>query len=203
MYYSYFPLAKGSWAIYDVDSIVHLEDDDATNQPDTSIRIFHFKIMEVVDTDFIDGEGQPAYKIARYKQANDTLPFDFQSEWVATCTSNSAQRVEDNIRYIKLAFPINTRTEAWNGNAYNSFLEEDYSYTDIHVSATINSLSFDSTVTVLQLEDNNVLHRIFKEEKYANHVGMIYKQRDSLNLNGILQVTNGFEYKETINSYGN
>ncbi len=203
MYYSYFPLVKGSWAIYDVDSIAHLEDDDGTNQPDTSIRIFHFKIMEVVDTDFIDGEGHQAFKIARYKQANDTLPFDFQSEWVATRTSNSAQRVEDNIRYVKLSFPINTRSEAWNGNAYNSFLEEDYSYTDIHVSATINNLSFDSTVTVLQLEDNNVLHRIFKEEKYANHIGIIYKQKDSLNLNGILQVTNGFEYKETLHSYGN
>jgi hypothetical protein len=203
MYYSYFPLVKQSWRIYDVDSIAHREDDDGTNQPDTSIGVFHFKIMEVIDSAFIDGEGTQAFKVARYRKMNDTLPWDFEAEWVSKLTSNSAQRVENNVRYIRLAFPVSTKTESWNGNAYNTFQDEDYSYTDIHVPATINNLSFDSTVTVLQLEDNNVLHRIFKQEKYANHVGMIYKQKDSLNLNGILQITNGFEYKETLQSYGN
>jgi hypothetical protein len=202
MYYSYFPLSKGDWTIYTVDSIAHLEDDDATNEPDTSIRIFHFRIKEIVDSTFIDGQGNTAYRIARFRQMNDTLPWESQTEWVAKITSNSAQRVEDNIRYIKLAFPISEHTESWNGNAYNNFLEEDYLYTDIHVSATIGSLSFDSSVTVLQAQDYNVLHRIFKQEKYANHVGLIYKQKDSLNINGIQQVTNGFEYKETIESYG-
>jgi hypothetical protein len=203
MDYGYFPLVKGNWTIYNVDSVAHLADDDATNQPDTSIAVFHFKIMEVIDSSFIDGEGHEAFKVARYKQANDTLPWDFQAEWVSTITSNSAQRVEDNIRYVKLAFPVSMRTASWNGNAYNNFQDEEYVYTDIHVPATINNLSFDSVVTVLQLDDDNVLHRIFKQEKYANHVGMVYKQKDSLNLNGILQITNGFEYKETLQSYGN
>jgi hypothetical protein len=202
MYYTYFPLAIGSWTIYDVDSIAHLEDDDATNQPDTSIATYHFKIKEVIDSTFIDGTGNESFRVARYRQGNDTLPFVFQSEWVATRTFNSAQRVEDNIRFVKLAFPINSNTQSWNGNAYNNFLEEDYSYTDIHVPATINGLSYDSTVTVLQLDENNVLHKIFKQEKYANRVGMIYKQKDSLNLNGILQVINGYEYKEILQSYG-
>jgi hypothetical protein len=203
MYYSYFPLVKGSWTVYDVDSIAHLENDDATNQPDTSIAIYHFKIKEVIDSSFIDGSGNISFLIARYRQSYDSLPFAFQSEWVATLTSNSAQRVEDNVRYIKLAFPISPSSHPWNGNAYNNFQEEEYSYTDIHVPATINNLSFDSTVTVLQLDDSNVLHRIFKQEKYANHVGMIFKQKDSLNVNGILQVTNGYEYRETLQSYGN
>jgi hypothetical protein len=44
---------------------------------------------------------------------------------------------------------------------------------------------------------------ILKEEKYASHVGMVYQQKDSLNINGLGQVTNGYEFKETVSSYGN
>jgi len=198
----YFPLRQGNWIIYNVDSVAHLTDDDGTDQPDTSIANFHFKIKEVVDTSFIDGEGKLAYRIMRYRQTNDTLPWDFESVWVASVTGNSAQRVEDNIRYIKLSFPINIHT-TWNGNAYNEFTEEEYSYTEVHAPFSLGTFHFDSTITVLQAEDNNFLTSIYKEEKYAQNVGMIYKQKDSLAYNGIQQVINGFEYKETIEAYGN
>lgn len=200
-YLGYFPLDQGRWVIYDVDSIVHLEDDDATNRPDTSIATFHFQIMEVIDESFTDGEGNEAFRISRFKRQDSSQPWDFQGIWIQNLTFNSAQRVEDNIRYVKLAFPFSFQA-TWNGNAYNSFLTEDYLYSDIHVPSTIGSLSFDSTVTVLQLQDFNLIHRIFKQEKYANHVGLIYKQKDSLNINGIGQVKNGIEFKETISSYG-
>lgn len=202
VYYSYFPLQTGNWVIYDVDSIAHLTNDDATGQPDTSIATYHFKIKEIIDSDFIDGEGDQAFRISRYRQMNDTLPWDFEAVWVAVLKANSAQRVEENNRYIKLAFPMDLNT-SWNGNAYNNFLEEDYSYTEIHVPRVIGGYNFDSTVSVLQVDENNFLNRIYKEEKYANHVGLVYKLKDSLNYNGIQQVTNGFEYTETIESFGN
>jgi len=116
----------------------------------------------------------------------------------------SAQRVEDNIRYLKLAFPINADV-TWNGNAFNDFPEEDYSYTDIHTSYSMNGFDFDSTLKVLQSDDQNLIHQIYKEEKYAKNVGMIYKQKDSLNVysvNGQIRISNGFEYKETISAFG-
>ena len=148
-----------------------------------------------------DGQGNEAFRISRYKRLSDTLPWYFLEVWVAMRTSASAQRVEDNVRFIKLAFPINSHA-TWNGNAYNDLSEEDYSYSDFHISSTIGNIHFDSTVTVLQLYDDNLIHRIFKQEKYANHIGMVYKQKDSLNINGIGLVTNGIEFKETIQSYG-
>ncbi|MCX6291883.1 MAG: hypothetical protein NT126_08975 [Bacteroidetes bacterium] len=200
-YYGYFPLEQDSWVVYDVDSVVHLTDDDLTNRPDTSIAVYHFQIKEIIDSGFMDGEGNQAFRISRYKRMNDTLPWDFQVEWTAKLTATSAQRVEDNIRYVKLSFPMNKKT-SWNGNAYNNYVREDYSYDDIHVPSTINTLYFDSTVTVLQLLDDNLIHRIYKAEKYANHVGLVYKQKDSLNINSIGQVTNGVEFKESILSFG-
>ena len=198
--YSYFPLEEGSWIIYNVDSVVHLSNDDGTNQPDTSIASYHFQIKEVVDFDFIDGQGNKAYRVSRYKRQNDTLPWDFLVVWISLRTSGSAQRVEENVRYIKLSFPINQKS-MWNGNAYNDQLQEDYSYSEIHIPSTFGNNRFDSTVTVLQLDDDNLIHRVFKQEKYANHVGLVYKEKDSLNINSIGQVTNGFEFRETIQSY--
>ena len=199
---NYFPQDIGRWVIYDVDSVAHLTDDDATDHPDTSIATYHYQLKEVLDSSFVDGEGNPAVRLSRYKRMNDTLQWDFQAVWVENLTFNSAQRVEDNIRFVKLSFPIRLNRD-WDGNAYNTYPEEDYSYSDIHVASTIGSLYFDSTITVLQNEDFNFIHRIFKQEIYANHVGMVYQQKDSLNINGIGQVTNGFEYKETVSSFGN
>ena len=199
--FGYFPMDIGRWVIYDVDSVAHLTDDDSTDHPDTSIARYHYQLKELLESGFTDGQGNYTVRINRYKRLNDTLPWEFQSVWVQNLTYNSAQRVEDNVRFVKLSFPVKLNSE-WNGNAYNTYPTEDYSYSDIHVPSTIGALSFDSTVTILQVEDFNLIHRIFKQEKFANHVGMIYQQKDSLNINGIGQVTNGVEYKETITSFG-
>lgn len=202
VHYSYFPLQNGNWIIYEVDSIAHLMNDDGTNQPDTSIAIFHFKIKEVIESSFIDGQGNTAYYVARYRMANDSMPWIIETKWVALLTNSSAQRVEENIRYVKLSFPIDQQS-TWNGNAYNYLSDEEYSYSDIHVPLSIGLNNFDSTVTVLQVDEFNFLYSLYKVEQYAKNIGMIYKRKDSLNFNNFQQVTNGYEYKETILSYGN
>jgi len=200
-HFGYFPLEPGSWVVYDVDSILHLTDDDATNQPDTSIAAYHFQLKEVVDSDFTDGQGYHAYFVTRFKRLSDTLPWDFHSRWVSNLTELSAQRVEDNVRYVKLSFPISIDA-TWNGNAFNIYGPENYTYSEVHAPADIATMHFDSTVTVLQFQDFNLIHRIFKEERFANHIGLVYKQRDSLNINAISQITNGVEYRQVISSYG-
>jgi len=119
VYKSYFPMVKGFYVDYDVDSVVHLEDDDIYNM-DTSILSFHFQLREQVDSQFIDPTGDTTYTILRYHRDADSLPWDFINVWTAKVTNTSAQKVEDNVRFIKLAFPINFR-QTWNGNAFNFF----------------------------------------------------------------------------------
>lgn len=200
--HNYFPLKTGQWITYSVDSVAHLEIDDGTNEPDTSKAYFHFNIKEVVESSFIDATGSLAYHIFRYRQINDTMPWVFASQWVALNKPRTAERVEANIRYIKLAFPIDYNS-TWNGNAYNDLGEEEYAYTVIDEQLAIGSYNFDSTLTVLQVDETNFLYRIYKEEKFASQVGMVYKQKDSLNFNGFQQITNGYEYRETVLSFGN
>src|SRR5690349_4468150 len=119
-YYRYFPLDAGRYIVYDVDSIIY---DLLSN-----IKIdYHFQIKENTDSSFIDSQGKKAWYVSRYKRANDSASWDFVNVWVTQMDNFSAQRVEDNLRYVKLSFPVRLR-KIWNGNAYNPLPEEDYSY---------------------------------------------------------------------------
>jgi hypothetical protein len=202
---TYFPIVRGNWISYTADSIVHLDSDDPY-LIDTAIRAYHFQLKEEVDSSYYDGEGNLINRLVRYKRADSIASWDLMNVWTEQASNLTAQRVEDNIRFIKLAFPFDAR-KIWNGNAFNSYPEEDYRYEDIHMPSTIGSQSFDSTVTVIQNDFISNINEVLKKEIYANHIGMIYKQHDSLNLrhlpNGSVVILNGLEYHLTVNGYKN
>lgn len=198
--YRYFPLDSGSYIVYQVDSIIHRYEDDQYDNPDSLVDTFHYEVKEVVDSSFIDGEGDVAWRIARYYRGNNTEPWNFTTLWTAKRTSQSAQKVEENIRFIKLSFPIQTHT-SWNGNLYNFLPEEDYSVDEANVPIDIGGFNFDSSVTVIELADSNALHKIFKKEKYAYRLGLVYRQRDSLNLTQLGNITNGVEFHQSLIDY--
>ena len=127
---SFFPVEKGFWVEYEVDSIVHYDSDDA-GEVDTAIGAFHFYIREEIDSFYFDGENKKANVIMRYRRENDSLPWTFMNRWTANVTPYSVQRVEDNIRFVRLKFPI-TSESIWEGNAFNFFPKEDYSYEELY-----------------------------------------------------------------------
>lgn len=203
-YFAYFPLEQGAWIEYDVDSIVHLPLDDA-GEVDTAIATYRFQLREVIDSAFVDGEGDTAVRINRYRRDNDTLPWEFFNLWTAKRTNDNAERTEDNVRFVKLAFPIDAR-KSWNGNAYNFFLEEVYIYRELYASKTIGPFTFDKTITVQQNDFNSNINRIFKQEIYAPEVGMVRKQSDSVSVliqsSGLPLILQGTEYTLTVRDYG-
>ncbi len=198
----YFPLSTGFWSEYEVDSIVHLDIDDV-NQVDTAILSYHFFIREEVDTPFVDSENETAYVIKRFRRDADTLPWQFTSVWTAKINTVSAQKVEENVRFIKLKFPIDA-SALWNGNAYNFYPEEEYTYEDIFEQRTINGIQFPSTVTVLQNDFVSNINRVMKKEIYAKDAGLVFKQLDSVRTKNTTLGTiilNGLEYKLTVTDY--
>jgi hypothetical protein len=108
--------------------------------------------------------------------------------------------VEDNIRFIRLAFPV-SYSKTWNGNAYNTLPYEEYYYSEISEPTTLGAFSFDSTLLVTQTEFISLINRIIKKERYAFEVGLIFKQNDSLNVNPLGQVLNGIEFRQTLYDY--
>ena len=175
MGYDYFPNNTGHYVIYQCDSIVANQLSSHKPPFDT----FRYQIKEVIDSIFLNSAGQATQRIVRYKRINDSTPWTniFTSEkvWSGNLLSNMAQRQEDNTRYIKLVFPMSL-SETWNGNAMNTLGVWNYQYTTLNVPATVNGTTFDSTLTVLQLNNPNLKGNQFYQEQYATGVGLIYKE---------------------------
>lgn len=169
---TYFPLRSNNYIIYQMTEIYI---DKATAMYDT----IHYQIKEIIDTSFIDNSGQKAFRVERYKRADSTQNWIIKDVWVAKVTDYNAQKVEENLRYIKISFPAK-QGQTWDGNVYNDLDEQDYQITDINIAETINDLSFDSVLTVEQKSEESLISKIYQVEKFANHVGLIYKEQTDL-----------------------
>lgn len=195
--YNYFPVEKGKWVEYNVDSIFHAEND---NNNDDSVYSYHFQIREEIDSTFSDGQGNPAQVVLRFRRNSPGEEWTLSNVWTQTLSLTGAYRMEDNVYYHKLAFPINGST-VWDGNDMNTQEEELYQYDDFHIARTIGVLSFDSTLSVLQRDENNYVERIYGLEIYAAGIGMVFKERDDLGKRSNV-VVKGLEYKMTLSDFG-
>ncbi len=195
--FNYFPTDIGTWVEYSVDSVYHSETD---NNNDDSVFYYHFQLKEIIDSEFIDESGRENQIIKRYRRLDSLDEWTLTNVWTQNISSYAAYRIEDNISYHKLAFPMNTDI-TWNGNDANTLDEEMYVYEYVNQPATIQSLEFESTISVIQIDENNFVETFFGNEIYASGVGLIYKERNELGKrNGI--VVKGMEYKMQVIRYG-
>ena len=186
MKYEYFPLEVGNWVIYQVDSITY---NDFYTPPRIDTIKTQFK--EVVESIFRDNEDRLTYRIERYRRYADTVPWTIHNVFTANLTESTAEILDDNLRFIKLVFPVN-KGKSWKGNSYImaegeiSYLKNwRYEYSAVDVPEIIDTLSFDSTLTVLQQDQENLIEKDFFQEKYAKNVGLIYKKAIHLNKQSI------------------
>ena len=107
---------------------------------------------------------------------------------------DASKKVEENIRFTKLVFPIKNG-EYWNGNAYNDLLFCEYTYDSIHEPYELNSFSFDSTVTVLQKDLYTAVDYQNAYEVYAKNVGLIYKKDINLSINLYNIINRSFSFR--------
>ena len=200
--YNYAGLTVGKYVIYDVDSIFY-------NVPFGVVNNYKFQLKEVVDSKYIDAQGNEAYKIIRYKKDTAISPdWVHQVVWNATITNSNFQKVEDNIRFVKLIFPIKTGKK-WNGNSMNALSPWEYEYTSTHQPETIGSTVLDSVTTVTQFDDENeiLIQRQFYQEKYAANIGLVYKravdiQKKFDSISGVFENSEGVDITYTFNAVG-
>lgn len=198
--YDYFPLRTLDFRVYEVDSIIY---NDFTQTIDT----FHYEIKEKVDINFTDGEGNSAFKIVRFIKYTDTTDYVAVDNWSANFTANTCERVEENIRYVRLNLPPGNGKE-WDGNAKNSLDPWMYKYKDIHTAKAFGTYSFDSTITIIQHDDENKIltQRIYAEEQYAKHIGLYYRKHTNLkktydSQSGTYKATSGFDVEMRLKSH--
>lgn len=208
--YNYAPVTIGKYIIYDVDSVVY----DDFNKDTT---YFKYRIKEKLEETFKDNAGRDAFKMVRYIKFYDpAVPYDNQNwtikdVWTYTRTKTNLEVVEEDVKFIKLAFPIKQNL-TWNGNAQNTFGEQNYKYLSINLKDNINGTRFDSVVFVEQLDDKNknAIQRKYFVEKYAKNVGLVYREIKDLYSNTVIpgltveqRIEKGVTYKLIYVSHGN
>lgn len=187
---AYFPLQVGKLIIYDLDSTVFTN----FNQTET---VRHYQAQYKVQDSTTDNLGREGYTIYRYLRSDSTQDWTMDNVFTVFPTDNLVECIQDNLRFIKLAAPVENGF-SWKGNSYlafdpyrsyvfanPAFMEDwEYTYEDVNKPLTVGTQTFDSTVTVLEVADSTgdpkvpgteYAEKTFSIEKYAKGVGLIYK----------------------------
>ena len=183
----YFPLQVGKYITYNLDSTVFINFGQ-------DMVINHYQVQDVVDAQITDNLGRPSFRIMHYIRNDSTQPWIPNNTFMVTSTRNSLEYVENNLRYLKLMLPI-VNGFNWPGNSYIDTYDNDlgvtylddweYTYDSVSVPLTINSLSFDSTITVDERDEflgqdpsiagTQYAEKTYSLEKYAKGIGLIYR----------------------------
>jgi hypothetical protein len=162
----------------------------------------------------MDNQGRATFRLVRYKKIYDpNIPYSqmswtlIQDVWMANKNATDVEVVEENIRYIKLSFPVRLNA-TWNGTAAaDTNGAHNYKYEYVDQAATLGGTPFAKTLKVNQLYLSTAISFQNYEERYARGVGMIYKEITDYTLQdnqggNIGKIFEGVHYVMTVNSYG-
>lgn len=191
--YEYFPTQTGATWIYAVDSLVY---DDNSGQ--TTIDTFRFQYKEQLVATFTDITGDTGQIINRFFRMNDSASWILLNQSTQLRTALNAQRVQENVRYVKLVFPLE-RSKKWNGNMYNALGTESYSVSYLNQPTTAGTSTYPLTTKIMQRNEVNAIEEIVRYEIYARNIGLVYALSDSINTQ--LSGSRGYRYRFTLTSY--
>jgi len=197
--YQYFPIEKGLYALYTVERKTY-------GVSDSSHTFYYLK--EVVGDTFRAGD-ELKYRVERYTKNNlsDPWPSQPDSVWSEFNSKNNITRVENNIRFIKMTFPLEN-DKTWDGNAENTLGQELYRVKDFKRTFYVDTMYFPNSVKIVQSDYENLIEKNYKVEYYAKHVGLIYKEKriyeydQSPSAIGKYIIKTGETYVQKIFAYG-
>ena len=184
----YYPLEIGKYINYDLDSTLFLSFG-------TVRTIISYKAQDRVTDSIKDNLGRSSFRVNRYIRKDATLPWAYSTTFLVTNTGGSIELVENNLRFVKLAFPIK-QDFTWKGNTFinTTSLEPDlryldnwdYTYDSINAPLNFNGITIDSTLKVMERDeftgqDPSVPGTLYAEknysvEKYGIGIGLIYRE---------------------------
>ena len=158
-----------------------------------------YYLKEVISEKFLNLEGDSAYRIERFWKTDSMDNYEIKDIWVANKSLNFAQLVEENIRFTKLIFPFDVNV-VWDGNAFNNQQSQEYRIESINIPFTVNGLSFDSSITVIQNYKSNLLEYENSKEIYVIGVGLVYKENIEVLINSVdsNDFSQGYEFYQEL-----
>jgi len=184
MGYEYFPLEIGKYKIYQVDSVIY----DTTGSGVTITNSTSFIQEKTVDT-LLDNIGRVNYKIERFWRKAANEPWQLQDVWLTNRTDQTAERVEENLRFIKMVFPL-TAGRSWDGNVFidktsnisvagetiEIFKNWQYEIVSVGEMATVGDTTYDEVAEIIQADSENFIELRSSREQYAKGLGLIYRK---------------------------
>ncbi len=203
--YEYFPMDEGHTIFYKVDTTFYDEFND-------TVFTRSWEVKEEILLLDEDPEGNTRARILKsVRPYNSELEFSAPEINFATRSSNTLDIQDNNLRFIRLTFPILDGIN-WDGNVYINQLDDDYedlyrdwnyTYSNVNDPVSIGSLNFNEAIHIAQVADDpaNILSYRFAEEKYAKGIGLIYRKLDNLILKtGNTAAYEGIEWPERANN---
>lgn len=190
--YDYFPLEDNSYWIYQVDSIVYANLGDRIDTTSSYLR------EEITDV-YIDQVSDTIFVIERSFSPSLSDNWRVTDVWAASKSEFMATRTEENLKYVKLIFPVEINN-SWDGNAFldpnvEIFVKGesidllvdrwDYRVLDIADVDTIGGIQYNDVATIQNIvssEDEFINYR-YVIEKYSKGVGLVYKNHYMLDTN--------------------
>jgi hypothetical protein len=197
-HYNYFPQEKGRFVIYSV----HERNVDSAGSASLNYTRDYF-IKTVIGDTLVDNSGRIVKRYLRYTSSSANGPWLLKDIWTSYRAGDKAELVEENNRIIKLVFAPSKYKE-WNANAYTVLDPLDCYYSNLYKSLSINGIHFDSTVTVEQADELNLIQYKRKFEKYAANVGLIQKHYKDFEINNYdsTSVHKGYELMMDVVQFG-
>ncbi len=168
----YFPLVTGKSLIYKVTEITI---DKPSDYYDTIV----YYLRERTDIPFIDNEGDTAYRIERFK-SQTTSDWTISDAWEAKLTTYTAEKVEENQRFIKIKFPL-AIGKYWNGNLKNELDEKDCTITSLSSKYNNENIQLDSCLSITRDSSVTQISKQYDVETYARNIGLVYKEITDIN----------------------
>lgn len=191
---NYFPLKVGAVIIYEVDSTAY------SNFTNASVN-YKFDLKDSITNTFDDLAGNTNYRIERFKKPINTTLWVYQKNFTRNKGLRAGEEFINNQRFVRIIFPP-LKGSSWNGNSKNTLGEQEYLIEEASTALTINTLNFDSTIVVKEIDEINLIREDLVKSTYARNVGLIKKEVKAIDKNiSTGKTTNGFVYTLKVKSF--
>jgi len=182
---NYYPLTRGHYVIYDVDSTIW-------NDFDGSKTLRHSQMSYTVSDTFTDNEQRKSYQVDVLVRNSDTSQWRTSDVFYVTPTLTGLDVVQNNLRFLKMVYPVANGT-TWKGNSQIAVNDQDlsfyadwnYKYSKVGESYNNSRVNFDNTVIVDEVDaslndpettPNSYAERTYSREVYAYNIGLVYRE---------------------------
>jgi hypothetical protein len=189
--YAYFPIDSGWVKTYTVDSIAY-------NDNDQSVDTFHFLLQERFLGNIVGIEGEYYREIERLVQTDTNKIWEPRNSYFVSKTNNNVQVIDENIRVVKMVFPIGN-VLSWNGNQYNNLGRRTFFLQNIYAPFNNGDTTFGKCITIQEALANNAIEEILVKNVYQDGIGLVDATNNYVNTQ--IAGKSGYKVRQKLISY--